>query len=570
MKKLLLILFTLLLAGCVPVLAQTYQPMSGYGYNMHRLAIDSTFIMPNKDTTFDGTYKRAGALVFRTLDNDSTLFVYNGTKWIALGTGSLGDSYLRISHDTLYYRKASGGENAIRLPFANYDSLTNIPDSFLAKHHTHPIYDIIHLQDSLAVRYTRDEIDAILLSKADTGVSYDTATANDLFIPFDFYGQPDGVAPLNGERKIPLVYLPDNMTTPVTYMGTYDGDSVRYTNPDATDSLLPAPDSTNTGYYFNCIDDFTNNSLHYHIGDWIVSDGIAWRRILGSEHDSLWVADSSKYLMKKDSLTTWVSLSQLIDSLANHQGSVTSVNQSVPAWLSVSGGGTGDVTLAITAKSSQTENEVLATPDGSSGAVSLRALVSGDIPSLSASKITSGTFSTARLGTGTAASGKYLDGTGAWTTLPTASTPTLSSVTHEGNTTDSSMYIRKGTDSIHLGNNGNIIISGSITAAGGGFDSDKRLKKNISHRLPDILGSLKAVSFKWRKKERGDKTHYGYIAQDVQKFLPDAVIKQPNGYLALDYNAIHTLAINQLYQMVKQQQKEIKKLQKEIKKLKRK
>lgn len=49
-------------------------------------------------------------------------------------------------------------------------------------------------------------------------------------------------------------------------------------------------------------------------------------------------------------------------------------------------------------------------------------LVATDIPNLSASKITSGVFSLARLGTGTAAAGTYIDGgTGAWTALPSYS-----------------------------------------------------------------------------------------------------------------------------------------------------
>jgi lysophospholipase L1-like esterase len=47
------------------------------------------------------------------------------------------------------------------------------------------------------------------------------------------------------------------------------------------------------------------------------------------------------------------------------------------------------------------------------------ALVAGDIPNLDAAKVTTGTFGTARIGTGTAAAGKYVDGAaGAWTALP--------------------------------------------------------------------------------------------------------------------------------------------------------
>lgn len=70
-------------------------------------------------------------------------------------------------------------------------------------------------------------------------------------------------------------------------------------------------------------------------------------------------------------------------------GTVTSVGMTVPSWLTVSGSPvTTSGTLAVTATSGQTQNQVLATPDGSSGAVSLRALVAADIPAIAESGVT--------------------------------------------------------------------------------------------------------------------------------------------------------------------------------------
>jgi len=102
-------------------------------------------------------------------------------------------------------------------------------------------------------------------------------------------------------------------------------------------------------------------------------------------------------------------------------GSVTSVGLTVPSWLSVSGSPvTTSGLLAVTAAGGQTSNLVLATPDGTTGAASLRALIAADLPSLDAAKIGSGTLDTNRfsalvkdLGALSAAAGDvyYYDGT---------------------------------------------------------------------------------------------------------------------------------------------------------------
>lgn len=64
-------------------------------------------------------------------------------------------------------------------------------------------------------------------------------------------------------------------------------------------------------------------------------------------------------------------------------GTVTSVGLSIPSWLSVSGSPvTTSGTLAVTAATGQTANQFLATPNGSTGAVGLRAIVAADIPTL--------------------------------------------------------------------------------------------------------------------------------------------------------------------------------------------
>lgn len=79
-------------------------------------------------------------------------------------------------------------------------------------------------------------------------------------------------------------------------------------------------------------------------------------------------------------------------------GSVTSVGMTVPTGFSVSPSSiTSSGTFAISFGGSISANCVLATPSNASGSPSWRVLVASDIPSLAASKITSGTLDTARI-----------------------------------------------------------------------------------------------------------------------------------------------------------------------------
>jgi predicted heme/steroid binding protein len=81
-------------------------------------------------------------------------------------------------------------------------------------------------------------------------------------------------------------------------------------------------------------------------------------------------------------------------------GTVTSVGLSLPAIFTVTGSPvTGSGTLTATL-ASQSANIVFASPNGSAGTPTFRALVAADIPNLDTSKITSGTFGVARGGTG--------------------------------------------------------------------------------------------------------------------------------------------------------------------------
>lgn len=90
-------------------------------------------------------------------------------------------------------------------------------------------------------------------------------------------------------------------------------------------------------------------------------------------------------------------------AVGTSSGAVSSVALAMPSVFTVSGSPvTSAGTLTASFASGQTQNQVLASPNGSSGAVSLRSLVAADIPAISLTSGVSGTLPVANGGTGVA------------------------------------------------------------------------------------------------------------------------------------------------------------------------
>jgi hypothetical protein len=97
-------------------------------------------------------------------------------------------------------------------------------------------------------------------------------------------------------------------------------------------------------------------------------------------------------------------------------------------------------------------------------------------------------------------------------------------------------------------------VNGTVYATGYFEQSDIRLK-NV---LKAIDGDIPTISFNW-KDGRDNKVHWGYSAQDVMKYIPDAV--DGNEYYGIDYNQVHTYKIAILEKEIKELKEQLKKVQ---------
>lgn len=99
-----------------------------------------------------------------------------------------------------------------------------------------------------------------------------------------------------------------------------------------------------------------------------------------------------------------------------------------------------------------------------------------------------------------------------------------------------------------------------MNASGVHTSSDIRLKEDITMIDPATAKHLLPVQFRFKGD---DKIHYGFIAQDVQKVMPAAVLEGENGYLSLTYHEL----IAPLYALVQEQEDRIDRLEIRLKAL---
>ena len=131
-------------------------------------------------------------------------------------------------------------------------------------------------------------------------------------------------------------------------------------------------------------------------------------------------------------------------------------------------------------------------------------------------------------------------------------------------TSDGKTLINRTTDD---GTGAKLQVSGGVSSNGVLLTSDAKFKKNllpINDSLEKVLG-MKGLSYEWKTDEYIEKSfpegrHYGVIAQQIEKVLPEVVNTAPDGTKAVAYTEI----IPVLIEAIKEQQKQIDELKKRL------
>ncbi len=93
--------------------------------------------------------------------------------------------------------------------------------------------------------------------------------------------------------------------------------------------------------------------------------------------------------------------------------------------------------------------------------------------------------------------------------------------------------------------NNDLIVTGSIYNT-----SDERLKydiKKINEEDMENLFTLNPIHFKYKKDPK--RTHYGFLAQDVEKVFPQLVENNNDGYKTINYQEFISLMLAKMQYM---------------------
>ena len=120
----------------------------------------------------------------------------------------------------------------------------------------------------------------------------------------------------------------------------------------------------------------------------------------------------------------------------------------------------------------------------------------------------------------------------------------------DGNSDDMRWY-NSGNVKFKVDNNGTVTASGDMIAYGS--PSDKRLKENIKpiESALDKVTKLQGVTFDWKESDSilDIKEDIGFIAQDVQKVVPELVRENADGMLSMRHQGITPILLEAIKEL---------------------
>lgn len=121
---------------------------------------------------------------------------------------------------------------------------------------------------------------------------------------------------------------------------------------------------------------------------------------------------------------------------------------------------------------------------------------------------------------------------------------------------------------IYLDGNGNGDFTGTISAFSVNQTSDKRLKKDITTLTSGLamVNRLRGVRYNWIDESKPENK-IGFIAQEVEKVLPELVTTKADGFKAINYaemTAVLVEAVKELSQQIEDLKKENSSLKAEL------
>lgn len=106
--------------------------------------------------------------------------------------------------------------------------------------------------------------------------------------------------------------------------------------------------------------------------------------------------------------------------------------------------------------------------------------------------------------------------------------------------------------------NGNVKVTGNVTATAYNTTSDMRLKDNIQNITPELATKVleltpvsytlkkDSVHFYFDENSKENQIHYGLLAQEIQNVYPELVTEGSDGYLSVNYQELLPMLIESM------------------------